>query len=65
MKDPCGPTQPMVLKGYLHGTIGGYFDEDYFGSGDYLYGNDKLCQWHIEVDVGSTIQLTFKEWNQG
>ena len=55
----------MVLKGYLHGTIGGYFDEYYFGSGDYLYGNDMMCQWHIEVDVGSTIQLTFKEWNQG
>ena len=62
MKDPCGPTQPMVLKGYLHGTIGGYFDGT-FGSGDFLYGSDLICQWHIQVDDGSTIQLTFKEWD--
>ena len=54
--DPCGPHQPRKIENLPTGelTSPGYPSS---------YPNDADCQWHINVDVGFTVQLTFIEFD--
>ena len=54
--DPCGPTKPMFYDGVIFGNI---TSKNY----PLPYEPDLDCQWHIHVDDGYVIQLTFPEFD--
>lgn len=54
--DPCGLTQPMVIDGELFGEI---TSKNY----PLPYDNELDCSWHIHVEDGFVIQLTFPEFD--
>ena len=54
--DPCGANKPVLLSGSTSGNI----TSSGFPDG---YANDQDCQWHIQVDEGSTVKITFSAFN--
>ena len=54
--DPCGAHKPMILENSQTG--------DLMSPGFPIsYPNDADCQWHIHVDDGSLVQLTFETFD--
>jgi len=54
--DPCRRDQKISLDGELSGNI---TSKNY----PLPYGNDLDCRWHIHVDNGHIIHLTFPEFD--
>ena len=54
--DPCGPDKPSVI---MNSPIGEITSPDYPSD----YPNDADCEWHITVDPGFVIRLTFLEFD--
>ena len=54
--DPCGSSQPMVITNSDSGEI---LSPNHPGE----YPSDADCQWHIEVNAGQLVQLTFIEFD--
>ena len=53
--DPCGEDKPKMISGSTGELTSPNYPLD--------YPNDADCQWHIKVDDGFTIQLTFIYFN--
>ena len=54
--DPCGLTKPIVFDSQMFGNI---TSKNYPSS----YDNNLDCEWHIHVDDGYFVQLTFPEFD--
>ena len=54
--DPCGLTKPIVFDSQMFGNI---TSKNYPSS----YDNNLDCEWHIHVDDGYYVQLTFPEFD--
>ena len=54
--DPCGYNRPLMIANSSTGEI---------TSPDYpsTYPNNADCQWHINVNDGFVVQLTFVEFD--
>ena len=53
----CGDLKPQTLLGVT--SIGEITSPDYPS----IYPNDADCQWHINVDFGYVVKLTFLEFD--
>ena len=53
LNDPCGLRKPL--------SIDATFEPEEFTSPDYPlnYGNSLDCEWLIEADEGSSVQISF------